>query len=762
MKQKSLLTKCVLLTIIFVFAFSLSGCRTAPPPEEEVTEPEVVEEEEVEVVSEDASYKIGIMTGTVSQGEEEYQEAMNQIAKYGDIIVHSTYPDQFSTEMETTISRTVEMASDPAVKAIVFVQAVPGTAAAIDKVHETRPDMVFIVGVPGEDPAVIASKANIVMQVDEISMGRTIPELAYEMGAKTFIHYSFPRHLSYQTIARRLEIMKETSEELGIELVEVTAPDPTGDAGVSGAQQFIIEDVPRQIATYGKDTAFFSTNCSMQEPLIRMVWEEGAIYPQQCCPSPYHGYPAALNIDVSGHEGDVAYMLEQISLKLAEKGQEGRMSTWGVPINMLMIDAGVRFAIEYAEGRVTDPNDTEAFKVVLNQAAADRDVGEITVTSYDEEVRLDNFLMLLCPYHDFSGGAVSEEPEVEPYKIGIMTGTVSQGEEEYQEAMNQIAKYGDIIVHSTYPDQFSTEMETTISRTVEMASDPAVKAIVFVQAVPGTAAAIDKVHETRPDMVFIVGVPGEDPAVIASKANIVMQVDEISMGRTIPELAYEMGAKTFIHYSFPRHLSYQTIARRLEIMKETSEELGIELVEVTAPDPTGDAGVSGAQQFIIEDVPRQIATYGKDTAFFSTNCSMQEPLIRMVWEEGAIYPQQCCPSPYHGYPAALNIDVSGHEGDVAYMLEQISLKLAEKGQEGRMSTWGVPINMLMIDAGVRFAIEYAEGRVTDPNDTEAFKVVLNQAAADRDVGEITVTSYDEEVRLDNFLMLLCPYWDFSK
>ena len=757
MKEKSILTKCVMLMLIALVLFA-SGCRTTTPPVEEpvVEKPEAVEE----IVSKDAKYKIGIMTGTVSQGEEEYQEALNQVAKYGDLIVHATYPDQFSTEMETTISRTVEMASDPEVKAIVFVQAVPGAAAAIDKVHETRPDMVFIAGVPAEDPAVIAGKANIVMQVDEISMGVTIPTLAYEMGAKTFIHYSFPRHLSYATIARRLEIMKETCAKLGIELVEVTAPDPTGDAGMSGAQQFIVEDVPRQIATYGKDTAFFSTNCGLQEPLIRMIWEGGAIYPQQCCPSPYHGYPAALNIDVSGHEGDVPYMLEQIAAKLKEKGQEGRMSTWGVPINMLMIDAGVRFAIEYAEGRV-DPNDTAAFKRVINEAAAARGVGEVTITSYDEEVKLDNFLMLLCPFHDFSGGVVTEKPAVEPYKIGIMTGTVSQGEEEYQEALNQVAKYGDLIVHATYPDQFSTEMETTISRTVEMASDPEVKAIVFVQAVPGAAAAIDKVHETRPDMVFIAGVPAEDPAVIAGKANIVMQVDEISMGVTIPTLAYEMGAKTFIHYSFPRHLSYATIARRLEIMKETCAKLGIELVEVTAPDPTGDAGMSGAQQFIVEDVPRQIATYGKDTAFFSTNCGLQEPLIRMIWEGGAIYPQQCCPSPYHGYPAALNIDVSGHEGDVPYMLEQIAAKLKEKGQEGRMSTWGVPINMLMIDAGVRFAIEYAEGRV-DPNDAEAFKRIINEAAAARGVGEVTITSYDEEVKLDNFLMLLCPFHDFSK
>ena len=398
MKRKKSMVRNALLAFMMIFVLLVSACRTTPPATDVP-----VETGETEPVGEEvAPYKIGIMTGTVSQGEEEYQEAMNQLAKYGDKIVHATYPDNFSTETETTISQVVQMASDPEVKAIVFVQAIPGAAAAIDRVHETRPDMVFIAGVPAEDPPVIAGKADIVMQVDEISMGRTIPELAAEMGAKTFIHYSFPRHLSYATIARRLEIMYDTCEELGIELVEVTAPDPTGDAGVSGAQQFILEDVPRQIEKYGKDTAFFSTNCAMQEPLIRSIWELGAIYPQQCCPSPYHGYPAGLSIDVKGHEGDVAYMLEQISIKLKEKGQEGRMSTWGVPINMLMIDAGVRFAIKYAEGQV-ERGDVEAFIATINEAAAARNVGELTVSNYNEDgVNLPNFLMLLAPYWDFS------------------------------------------------------------------------------------------------------------------------------------------------------------------------------------------------------------------------------------------------------------------------------------------------------------------------------------------------------------------------
>jgi len=80
-----------------------------------------------------------------------------------------------------------------------------------------------------------------------------------------------------------------------------------------------------------------------------------------------------------------------------------------------------------------------------------------------------------------------------------------------------------------------------------------------------------------------------------------------------------------------------------------------------------------------------------------------------------------------------------------------------------MSTWGVPINMLMIDAGVRFAIKFAEGQVTDPRDTEAFIATLNEASAARGLGDLTVTNYNEDgVNLPNFLMLLAPFYDFSQ
>ena len=346
-----------------------------------------------------SDYKIGIITGTVSQGEEEYQAAQNLKAKYGDKVVTATYPDNFSTETEQTIATVTNMAADPDVKAIVFVQAVPGAAAAINKVKETRDDILFVTGVCAEDPAVIAAAADICMLVDEIAMGNTIIEQAAKMGAKTFVHISFERHLGYATISARQALFKENCARLGIKYVEATAPDPTGDAGVTGAQAWVTENIKVYVDQYGKDTAFFCTNCSMQVPLIQQCAELGAIYPQQCCPSPYHGYPSAFNISTEGHEGDVPYMLEQITAKVADYGNTGRMSTWEVPVNMVMIEAGFNYAEKWIKGEITERCDEAALLKEIQAIAGDA----ASISKYSDEAtgEIANFFMILCPFYDF-------------------------------------------------------------------------------------------------------------------------------------------------------------------------------------------------------------------------------------------------------------------------------------------------------------------------------------------------------------------------
>ncbi len=374
----------VVLMVMVLLASLAAGCgkQAAPTPQQ----PEKPKEE----------WKIGIMSSTVTQNEEEFRKAAEMQQKYGaDRILHTTYPDKFMQEQETTITNMLEMASTPGVKAIVMVQAVPGAVAAVDKVRELFPDILFILGSPQEDPNVIAKKGDIVLNTDDLGRGYQIAEHAKAMGAETLVHYSFPRHMSIEFLAKRRALMKERAEQLGIRFVDEDAPDPTSDAGVPGTQQFIMEDVPRKIAQYGKNTAVFGTNCAMQEPLIRQAVANGGIFPVQCCPSPYHALPAALAISVpADKKGNVPWMLEQIKEKVAQAGATGRVATWPVPVNMMFIEAGVEYAIAWINGETNGRNDKAKLKQIMEKIAG----GAVNLTEY---TGTDNYYLYLSDHYIF-------------------------------------------------------------------------------------------------------------------------------------------------------------------------------------------------------------------------------------------------------------------------------------------------------------------------------------------------------------------------
>jgi len=53
--------------------------------------------------------KVAIITGTVTQGEEDFQAAEKMKAKYPDRVITATYPDNFDKETETVISNVVSL-----------------------------------------------------------------------------------------------------------------------------------------------------------------------------------------------------------------------------------------------------------------------------------------------------------------------------------------------------------------------------------------------------------------------------------------------------------------------------------------------------------------------------------------------------------------------------------------------------------------------------------------------------------------------------
>lgn len=279
--------------------------------------------------AETLDYHIGIVTGTVSQSEDDRRGAEAFQAKYGeDVVTLATYPDNFPDEKETVVQTIVNMADDPDMKAVIVNQGVPGTAEAFRQIKERRPDILCICGESQEDLPVIAEAADLVVVNDFVSRGYLIIKTAADLGCKTFVHISFPRHLGIESLSRRLAVMKEAGKELGVEIVEETAPDPTSDVGVAGAQQFILEKTPEWVEKYGVDSAYFCTNDAHTEPLIKQLLEYGGYFIEADLPSPLMGYPGALGVDLTEAAGDFEKILATVEDAVVEKGGAGRFGTW--------------------------------------------------------------------------------------------------------------------------------------------------------------------------------------------------------------------------------------------------------------------------------------------------------------------------------------------------------------------------------------------------------------------------------------------------
>lgn len=314
-----------------------------------------------------------------------------------------------------------------------------------------------------------------------------------------------------------------------------------------------------------------------------------------------------------------------------------------------------------------------------------------------------------------AGAGTTKEGEKKDYHVGVVTGTVSQAEDELRGAEALIAKYGaadkgGMIKHVTYPDNFTSEQETTIQNITGLADDPKMKVIVVNQAVPGTSAAFKKIRDKRPDIILLAGSPQEDTKMIEAAADISVDPDNVNRGYLMILAAKKMGAKKFVHISFPRHMSMELLSLRKDIMEAACKELGLEFAMETAPDPTSDVGVPGAQQYILEKMPQWVEKYGKDTAFFCTNDAQTEPLLKKVAELGAIFVEPDLPSPIMGYPGAFGIDLKKEAGNWPEILKKVEAAVVKAGGSGRMGTWAYSFGYTTTTALAEYGMGVVEGK----------------------------------------------------
>lgn len=326
------------------------------------------------------AFKIGIMTGTVSQGEEDFRAGEQVERKYPGRVKHVTYPDNFSTELETVIAQLTGLAADPTVKVIIVGQAIPGSVTAARKIRETRPDILIGFVGPHEDPDVVNVACDIAIQPDQSLRGTTIIETAQQMGATTFVHYSFPRHMSQLLMADRRDIMIKECGKRGMKFHFVTAPDPTGEGGLPAAQQFILEDIPRQLKRLGPATAFYNTNDGMQEPMIKAILQARAGYfVEQDVPAPTQGFPAALGLRIPPEKaGDMAWINDENRRLIAEHGMSGHFGSWVQPVDMVAIRAFTDLLVD-AVDKKADFRDSTTVRKYLEAEAG----GPVRLRKYD-------------------------------------------------------------------------------------------------------------------------------------------------------------------------------------------------------------------------------------------------------------------------------------------------------------------------------------------------------------------------------------------
>ena len=382
---------CLLLALVMLLGLVACTSNTAPATEktetttteetktEETKTEEAAPAEETEASTEETgNVHIGIVTGSVSQSEDDRRGAEAFQAMYGEEMVKlSIYPDNFTEELETTIQTIVNLSDDPDMKAIIVNQGVPGTTEAFRQIKERRPDIICIAGESHEDLPEIGSAADLVCNNDFVA---------------------------------------RACEEFGMEFVLETAPDPTSDVGVAGAQAYILEKVPEWVEKYGEKAAYFCTNDAHTEPLLKQLLEYGGYFIEADLPSPLMGYPGALGLDLTEEAGDFDKILKKVESAIVEKGGAGRFGTWAYSYGYTVSAGLAQHALNVINGEseLADIDDiAKAYQVFSPNA----EWNGSNYTNADTGVKLDNVFLV---YQDtyimgdpgwFMGSTEVEVPE---------------------------------------------------------------------------------------------------------------------------------------------------------------------------------------------------------------------------------------------------------------------------------------------------------------------------------------------------------------
>jgi hypothetical protein len=420
-------TKALLLLLLMLALLSFASCgsRQAPeensPPYEEGVLTRENEPNSNELEPNDPESSESIFEGMIAiipYGFIHYPyTAMPVVEKYGENKVTSR-PWIYSgliteeTPAEAVTHILPQLGASPEIKAFVINTVCPGIIADFEILRKERDDIYIIYCEPPYgDAATLSQIADLILVNDEFAMCSAMARQAARLRAGTLVYYSYPMHAddaSYPVyFAKRTQIEQQCAK-LGIEFIDIATPNPQA-GGEEAVIKFIQKNVPKMVEKYGKDTAFFATECFVQIPLVEAIIETGAIYPQPCCFSSANAISAALGLKTDieylpeindwtiyeqthlesraflaekDNPGMVSPWADGTKAALAEKGMLGRLSTWPVYDSFMYSYVGAEYAVKWINGEVPKEGvDVKALKQLMEDYAG----VEVYLTLYTDE-----------------------------------------------------------------------------------------------------------------------------------------------------------------------------------------------------------------------------------------------------------------------------------------------------------------------------------------------------------------------------------------
>ncbi len=340
-----MLRKITALLLAVTLAFICFGCTGGGQTETEPTQ------------AAESQAKTLLITGSKKLFPESAYKAESMKSKYGSRLLVSSFDDDFVGSQHAAVSNAVdEYLKDKSVKAVIIADGVEGTLKAVQTIKSQRNDICIVVCNPVENINQIAFSSDLIIMQDYEKIAAGMVRQASELGAKTFVFYTFARHADYDYVKQMRQTAGGICTELEMEYVETFSVDMFDEnRSLEIAKSFIGEDAARKNEEFGSTVALYSTDSTVQEDVIKAAARYGMIVPATATMSPF-AFANAFGADIKGHEADSKYVLAKLTEAFAKSKSKGKMISWEFSAPMLFAEA----AFKYTDSVINPADDAKA------------------------------------------------------------------------------------------------------------------------------------------------------------------------------------------------------------------------------------------------------------------------------------------------------------------------------------------------------------------------------------------------------------------